>query len=99
MEEQFLHGYLLRNGAVWIAIPLHAFHLALPAHSLDIRLQDGLIAHHPDHLVDDAGLWGCRLFHDGVGGYRLPLEHGPLVIRHRGMEDAPYQRNRCDRYD
>ena len=62
MEEQLLHGYLLRDDTVRIATPFHAFHRSLHTVCLDVGLQDGLIANDPDDLVDD----GAYL--DGVGG-------------------------------
>ena len=65
MEEEFVDGNLFGDGAVGVPTPLHAFQGSLHAQGLDIGLEDGLITHHPDDLVDD-GLRGSRL--EGVGG-------------------------------
>ena len=54
VDEEFLYCYLFGYGTVGVAAPFHTFHSRLHAHALDIRLQDGLIANDPYHLVDDA---------------------------------------------
>ena len=54
VEEQLLNGYLLGDGAVGVAAPAHTFHGRTDAFHFDLALQDGLVAHYPDHLVDDA---------------------------------------------
>ena len=53
MLEEFLYGDLLGDDTIGVAIPFLALHGSLYAHGLDIRLQDGLIANNPDHLIDD----------------------------------------------
>ena len=65
MEEEFVDGNLFGDGAVGVPTPLHAFQGSLHAQGLDIGLEDGLITHHPNDLVDDR-LRGDRL--EGVGG-------------------------------
>ena len=65
MEEELLHGYLLRYGTVRVAMPCHAFSLTLQAHNLYIRLEDRLIAYHPHHLVHNAVLRRC-IVHNGL---------------------------------
>ena len=52
MEEELVDGYLLGDGTVGVAIPFHTFHRSLHTQGFHIRLQDSLIAYHPDHLVD-----------------------------------------------
>ena len=60
MEEEFLHGELLRNGTVGVASIFDSFCFSLKSSHLDIRLQDSLIADNPNHLVNDAA-WGYIL--------------------------------------
>ena len=62
MQEQFLYGDLLGDTTVGITRPFDTLRLALQAHLLYIRLQDRLITHHPDYLIDNTGLMdGSRL--------------------------------------
>ena len=62
--EQLLYGNLLRDHAVRIAIPFHAFHRCLHTVCLNVGLQDGLVANDPDDLVDD----GAHVDGVAVGG-------------------------------
>lgn len=65
MQKQLLHSQLLGNGIVGISTEVDALGKSLHAHLLHIRLKDRLVAHHPDHLVDDAVLGYGGLLLDG----------------------------------
>ena len=61
MEKQLLHSQLLRDDTLGIASPGNTFGKPLHAHGFDVRLQDGLIAHNPYHLIDNTALGGDNL--------------------------------------
>ena len=52
MQEEFLNGNLLGNGAVGIAVPCHSLSLTLESCHLNIRLEYRLVAYHPNHLIN-----------------------------------------------
>lgn len=54
VEEEFLHGNLLGNGTVGIALETNAFLGGLQTHLLDVATQDGFVADNPDDFVDNA---------------------------------------------
>ena len=56
MQKELLDSQLLRDGAVGVALPALTFHGSLDARHLHVALEDRLVAHHPDDLVDDVVL-------------------------------------------
>ena len=68
MEIEFLHGYLLWDDAVGVAIPFRSLLCRLQSHCLHITLQYRLVANDPYHLIDDSRLRN-RLY--GIDGGRV----------------------------
>ena len=91
MQEQFLHGYLLGDDTVGVSAPSCALLLCLQSRLLDIRLEYGLVAHHPNHLVDDTLLGYLNLFGSLIHGL---VFLGFLVLSHRG-ESNQRQHGQC----
>ena len=88
MLEQFLHSDLLRDHTVRIAIPLHSFHRSLHTVCLYVGLQDGLIAHDPDDLVDDgAHVYGVTVSRTSVTSLTSKTSITTTISKTRGRPE------------
>ena len=94
MDKQFLDCQLFRNGKIRIAAELHALGLTLQTHGLDIGFQNGLIAHNPYHLVNNAVLGGHRvdrgLLNRVIGSHASGSLGCNPQQQHRCEEDSKY---------
>ena len=51
VQEQFVNRHLLGDDAIGVAVDVLTLILQLQILLLDVALEDGLVAHHPGHLL------------------------------------------------